>query len=77
MATHAETMLAKIEAVLEGRLDSDVESYTIAGRQITKIPVTELLALRDTYRAERNNELAAEKISEGDGNPNKIRVRFI
>lgn len=77
MATHAETMLAKIEAVLEGRIDSDVESYSIAGRQITKIPVNELLVLRDKYRAERNNELAAESIAEGTGNPNKIKVRFI
>lgn len=77
MATHAETMLANIEAVLEGRITSDVESYTIAGRQITKIPITELLTMRDKYRAERNGELAAESIAEGTGNPNKIRVRLL
>ena len=77
MATHVETMLANIEAVLEGRITSDVESYTIAGRQITKIPITELLTMRDKYRAERNGELAAESIAEGTGNPNKIRVRLL
>lgn len=76
MATHAETMLSAIEAVLEGRITADVEAYSIAGRQITKIPMAELLTLRDKYKAEVNSEAAAASIAAGTGNPRKIKVRF-
>lgn len=76
MPTHAETMLAAIESVLEGRITADVEAYTIAGRQITKIPIADLLVLRDRYQAEVNSEAAAAAIAEGTGNPRKIKVRF-
>ena len=34
--THADIMLAKIETILEGKADSDVGSYSIAGRSLTK-----------------------------------------
>lgn len=47
--SHAEKMLAAIEAVLEGRITADVMAYTIAGRSVTKIPVKELLELRAKY----------------------------
>lgn len=50
--THAERTLAVIEAALEGRLTGDLESYTIAGRSVTKIPVEQLWGLRSRYRAE-------------------------
>jgi hypothetical protein len=49
---HAEKMLAIIEAALSGRLTSDMQSYQIAGRAITKIPVLELKQLRRQYRSE-------------------------
>lgn len=54
--THARKMLTLIEALLEGRAVSDVDSYEIAGRSLKKMAVRELLAWRDRYRA----ELAAE-----------------
>jgi len=76
MPTHAVTMLAAIEAVLEGRITADVEAYTIAGRQITKIPIEQLLVLRDRYKSEVAAETAAAAIADGDGNPRKIKVRF-
>ena len=50
--THAEKTLAVIEAALEGRLTSDVQTYTILGRSVEKIPVTELRQLRSQYAAE-------------------------
>jgi hypothetical protein len=49
--THAERTLAVIEAALEGRLDTDIESYQIAGRAVSKIPVVELMKLRGRYAA--------------------------
>ena len=49
MASHNKKMLDAIEAVLEGRITSDVEAYQIAGRQITKISITELEALHVKY----------------------------
>lgn len=52
LRSHAERTLAAIEAVLEKRATSDQQSYSIAGRSITKIPLTELISLRDKYRAE-------------------------
>lgn len=49
--THAERTLAVIEAAMEGRLTSDLESYQIAGRAINKIPIHELTRLRGQYAA--------------------------
>lgn len=49
---HAEKLLDAIEAVLEKRASSDQASYSIAGRSITKIPIAELLQLRDKYKTE-------------------------
>jgi hypothetical protein len=51
LQTHAEQTLAVIEAALAGRLTSDLESYTIAGRSVSKIPVLDLAQLRGIYAA--------------------------
>ena len=76
MATHAATMLAAIEAVLEGRITADIETYSIAGRQITKIPISELLTLRSKYKIEVQAEEDAERIKLGLGSKKTIKVRF-
>lgn len=52
LQTHAERMLAAIEAKMEGRLTSDMEEYVIAGRQLKRIPFEQLPALRSRYAAE-------------------------
>lgn len=54
MQTHAERMLAAIEARLEGRLQSgaDMEQYGVAGRQVMKIPFEKLQAARVKYQFE-------------------------
>lgn len=51
LASWEETSLAVVEAALGGRLTSDMESYQIAGRAIVKIPVNELMKLRNQLRA--------------------------
>lgn len=74
--THEETMLSKIKAVLEGRIDADVESYKIGTREITKIPIKELIELKEIYQAKVNQDKAAADVAAGLGNPNTIKVRF-
>lgn len=49
-------LLDAINAVLEGRVTKDVESYSIEGRSLTRIPFTELR----TFRARLMREVAAE-----------------
>lgn len=49
--SHEEKTLSVIEAAIEGRLTKDIEHYSIAGRSISKIPISELTKLRGTYRA--------------------------
>lgn len=50
--THAERMLAAIEAALEGRITDDYKSLKINNREITKHSFDELRRLREYYRAE-------------------------
>jgi hypothetical protein len=50
--THAERTLGILEAALSGRLTADLESYQIAGRQVSKIPIKQLRELRGWYAAE-------------------------
>ena len=45
-------LLAAIEGVIEGKLTKDVASYTIEGRSLVKIPLPELISLRDKLRGE-------------------------
>lgn len=57
--SHAEIMLDAIKQILTGRITKDVESYqTPDGRQLTKIPIVELVKMEQRYtrlvRRERN-----------------------
>jgi hypothetical protein len=67
--THNERTLAIIEAAIEGRLTADIESYQIAGRAVSKIPATELVALRNKYAAAVNQERSGRF-----GRPVAVRV---
>lgn len=50
--THAERMIALIEAVLENRVPSGIHTYQIAGRAVTSYTPLELRQLRAHYRRE-------------------------
>lgn len=54
--SHAQLMVDKIESVIAGRADQDVDSYTIKTRSITKMPISELTKWRDYYLAELGRE---------------------
>jgi hypothetical protein len=50
--SHAERTLDAIEALIEGRATTDVASYSIAGRSLSRMTPDELVKWRSVYRAE-------------------------
>lgn len=66
----ARIMLGKIESIILNRADSDVESYTIGSRSITKMSLEELMTWRDHYRSEVARE-------EAGGRTPTLKVRFV
>lgn len=75
--THAEIMVDKIEALLQGRADKDVSSYSIQGRSISKMNVSELLQWRDYYRKEVVKEQRDLAIEQGRPTKTTMKVRFL
>ena len=73
---HAEVMVDKIQSLLEGKADSDVSNYSIAGRSLTKLSFTELLEARDYYRREIVKHNNDELVKKGKKNGSTIQVRF-
>ena len=74
--SHAKIMLDKIESILEGKADSDVSSYSIGSRSLSKMTPEELTTWRDYYKAEYNREVAKERIDRKEGTGSIIKVRF-
>lgn len=74
--THAEIMIAKIESILSGKADSDVSSYSIAGRSLSKMTFQELLSARDYYKREFQKEVIAERIRKKESTGATVQVRF-
>jgi len=72
-STHAERMVARLEAAIEGVADSNVLSYTIAGRSIERIPIPELRSLLSSYRRQVENERALEALGKRKA-PRTVRV---
>lgn len=75
--SHADIMLDKIEALLEGRADKDVTSYSIQGRSISKMSVSDLLQWRDYYRKEVAKEKRDNAIALGKPTKTTMKVRFL
>jgi hypothetical protein len=74
--SHVKVVLDAIEAVIEGRASTDQMSYSIAGRTLAKMPIKDLLYLRDRYRAEYKREQDAEKIAMGETIGGQVRVKL-
>ena len=74
--THTKKVLDAIEAVIEGRATRKEASYSIAGRSLSLTPITELLQLRDRYRAEYFNEIAKARVQNGKPTGRTIKVKF-
>lgn len=75
--THAQIMLDKIQSLLEGRADKDVSSYSIQGRSISKMSISDLLQWRDYYRKEVVRERRDSAIALGKPTKTTMKVRFL
>ena len=73
---HVKKVLDALEATLEGKATLDQQSYSIAGRSISRMTPEELLKWRNQYKAEYAKEQKAEKIARGLDSGALIRVRF-
>ena len=74
---HAEIMVQKIQTLLEGKPDTDVASYSIQGRSLTKMSYNELIQAREYYRREVVKHRNEEKIKSGRKTANTVKVRFV
>lgn len=74
--SHAEIMIDKIESLLEGKADSDVANYEIAGRKLTKLSFKELMEARQYYRNQLLMEQRAFDIKQGKPTNGTVKVRF-
>jgi len=74
--SHAQIMIGKIESILQGKADSDVGSYSIAGRSLTKMSFAELMDARDMYKGEFQREVIKDRIRRGKSSGATVKVRF-
>jgi hypothetical protein len=74
--THVKKVLDAIEATIEGRVTTDIASYSIGGRSISKLSPEELIKARQLYLGEYQAELEAARIANGMGTNRNILVRF-
>jgi hypothetical protein len=65
-----------LRAALSGRLPRGMEHYSIGGRAISKIPLTQLNMLLREYQDYVNQEENQERIRKGLGDKNLIRATF-
>jgi len=76
LRTHAKLMISKIQSVLEGRMDADIENYSIGGRSINKIPVSELVNILHTYEEKLDKEERKRRLANKHGSGRLIKARF-
>lgn len=74
--SHAERVLAAIEATLEGKATQDQEQLSINGRAIKRFAPEQLLKWRDKYRQEVTLQKRREAIKNGGVNTGIIYTRF-
>lgn len=74
--THARRVLDLIEAAMEGRIPNGMESYSIGGRSINKIPLNQLRELYEKYKQDVMMEEQVERLTNGRGSKRNIGVRF-
>ena len=65
-----------VQAVISKRITTDILSYTINGRQITKTDPAQLFKIKGLLQEELNQAKTARNLAAGLGNPNKILTRF-
>ena len=73
----AERNLEAIAAVLEGRAGHDVSQYQIGDQYITKMPVMDLVRLKNHWRSELERIKDAERRAAGFQTRRTITTRFV
>lgn len=78
--SHARKVLEAIEAVIEKRATIDQMNFTVTtgsgSRSLGRIPIPDLLVLRDRYRQEAANEDDIAKVAAGLDSSRNIGIRF-
>lgn len=74
--SHARTVLAAIEAVIERRATLDQQRYTIDGRSLDRTPLPDLMEMRRRYKAEVANQEREINIRHGKSTGRAVKVRF-
>lgn len=74
--SHSQIMVDKIESLLQGKADSDVSTYSVAGRSLTKLSFQELLDARNFYKSEVIKEKAQLDAKNGRKGSATVQVRF-
>jgi len=74
--SHSQIMVNKIESLLQGKADSDVSTYSVAGRSLTKLSFQELLDARNFYKSEVIKEKSQLDAKNGRKGSATVQVRF-
>ena len=74
--SHWAVVLDAVEAVIQGRATKDQSSYTVAGRQLSRTSIPDLIMLYNKAKAAVVSEQQAENIEKGVPTSNKIYTRF-
>lgn len=75
--TQSELDLDAVQAAMRAMISGGaVAEYAIGGRSLRKIALADLRALESQLKARVNRERKAQKIANGEGNPNNVFVRF-
>ena len=74
--SHSQKVLDLIEAAMEGRAETGIESYSIGGRSINKFPLQELRKLYEKYADDVRREKQAERLLNGRRSGKQIGIRF-
>ena len=75
--SRAQVDLDQVQAAIRTILNGGaVKSYSVAGRNLQKYELADLLALETKLKAEVKREQTADLIRNGQGNPHNLFVRF-
>lgn len=75
--TDNQKLLDVVRQRIAGRLDDTMNAFSINGRSVTLMTITELMSLERDLIAKVNQELAdIEKSTKGRTNRNKLQVRY-
>ena len=69
-------MVDKLESLIEGKADSDVSSYAIAGRSLNKLTPDELITWYNFYKSKYQQEVKEFRIGRNEGSGAVVKVRF-